>query len=158
LYESILDDENDVLNRLDKYSNNWLLMLKNAMINNNYSEDIINDIISQDNVRKLIKPIFKQFDGRMNWLIGQMKYGTYVILQDTKERSKFGKVPVISFIFYNDNNKLTINVSKFNKLTKTAQKNVNENELLKFKQRLMELGAEYSKTGTGKVCEDILKI
>jgi hypothetical protein len=27
-----------------------------------------------------------------------------------------------------------------------------------FKQRLLELGAEYSKTGTGKVQEDVLKI
>jgi hypothetical protein len=54
--------------------------------------------------------------------------------------------------------KITINVPNIYELSKTTSKNVKPSELLKFKQRLLELGAEYSKTGTGKVQEDVLKI
>jgi hypothetical protein len=49
-------------------------------------------------------------------------------------------------------------VSNIYELSKTASKNVKPTELLKFKQHLLNMGAEYSKTGTGRIQEDVLKI
>jgi hypothetical protein len=161
LYESILDDEDVLIGQTKKLANNWLLSLKFAMLNND-DEEHIEKIINQDAVKKEISKIFYNFDGRMKWIVskynGQFK-ATYCILKDTKERSKYHSKSVISFMLWDSNvKKITINVSTIYALSKTASKNVKPSELLKFKQRLIELGAEYSKTGIGKVLEDTLEI
>ncbi len=160
LYESILDDEDVLIGKTKELANNWLLTLKFAMINNN--EENIEKIINQDVVKNEISKIFYNFDGRMKWVAGkydgQFK-STYCILKDTKERSKHLLKSVISFMLWDWNTKkINIEVSDIHDLSKTASKNVKPSELLKFKQRLIELGAEYSKTGTGKVREDVLEI
>ena len=161
LYESILDDEDILISQTKELANNWLLVLKYAMMNRVDDEDV-EKIINQDTVKKEISKIFYNFDGRMKWITGkydgQFK-STYCILKDTKERSKYPPKPVISFTLWSwDDKKITINVSDIHDLSKTASKNVKLSELLKFKQRLIELGAEYSKTGAGKVREDTLEI
>ena len=161
LYESILDDEDVLIGKTKELANNWLLTLKFAMLNN-YNEEYIEKIINQDAVKNEISKIFYNFDGRMKWIVskynGQFK-ATYCILEDTKVRSKYHSKSAISFVLWDSNvKKITINVSNIYELSKTASKNVKPSELLKFKQRLMELGAEYSKTGAGKVREDVLEI
>ena len=161
LYESILDDEDVLIGQTKELANNWILTLKFAMLNNE-DDEYIEKIINQDEVKNEISKIFYKFDGRMKWIAG--KYAgqfkaNYCILKDTKERSKYPPKPVISFTVWGWNDKkITVNVSNIQDLTKTASKNVKPSELLKFKQRLIELGAEYSKTSTGKVREDILEI
>jgi hypothetical protein len=160
LYESILDDEDILIGQTKKLANNWLLSLKFAMINND--KENIEKIINQDVVKNEISKIFYNFDGRMKWIIvrydGLFK-SIYCTLKDTKERSKYPSNPAISFMLLDWNRKkIKINVSHTYDLSKTVSKNVKPSELLKFKQRLIELGAEYSKTGTGKVQEDVLEI
>ena len=160
LYESILDDEDVLIGQTKELASNWLLNLKFAMLNND-NDEYIEKIINQDAVKNEISKIFYKFDGRMKWLAGkydgQFK-SIYCILKDTKERSKYPPKPVISFMLWGDDKKITINVSDIYDLSKTASKNVKPTELLKFKQRLLKLGAEYSITGGGKVREDTLKI
>jgi hypothetical protein len=159
LYESILDDENVLIGKTKKLANNWLLSLKFAMLNND--EEYIEKIINQDAVKNEISKIFYNFDGRMKWVVGKYNgqfKSTYCILKDTKERSKYTAKSVLSFMSWSNNDYIHINVANIYDLSKTASKNVKPSELLKFKQRLLELGAEYSKTGVGKVREDILEI
>ena len=160
LYESILDDEDVLIGQTKELAKNWLLNLKYAMLNNDI--ELVEKIINQDVVKNEISKIFYNFDGRMKWVAGKYEgqfKSTYCILKDTKERSKYPPKPVISFMLWDWNDKkITINVSDTQDLTKTASKNVKPSELLKFKQRLLELGAEYSKTGTGRIQNDTLKI
>ena len=161
LYESILDDEDVLIGKTKELVNNWLLTLKFAMLNNE-DEEYIEKIINQDAVKNEISKIFYKFDGRMKWVAGKYNgqfKSNYCILKDTKERSKYPPKPVISFILWDWNaKKITIDIPDIHDLSKTAGKNVKPTELLKFKQRLIELGAEYSKTGAGKVREDVLEI
>ena len=159
--ESILDDEDVLISGAKKHFDNWLLVLKYAMINRVDDEEL-ESIVNDEKFKKEVSKIFHQFDGRMKWVVGkydgQFK-STYCILKDTKERSKYPPKPVISFILWSWNDKkITINVSDIQDLTKTASKNVKPSELLKFKQRLLELGAEHTKTGIGKIREDVLEI
>ena len=160
LYESILDDEDVLISKTKELANNWLLTLKFAMLNND-DEEYIEKIINQDAVKKEISKIFYKFDGRMKWLIGKYNgqfKSNYCILKDTKERSKYAPKPVILIMRQGNNDYIHISVANIHDLSKTASKNVKPSELLKFKQRLIELGAEYSKTGIGKIQEDTLKI
>ena len=168
--ESLLDDEEELIDKAKEISKNWLLTLKRAMLND-ASEEELERIINQDMVEKEVSKLFHQFDGRMKWLCGKYnvtsnkgKYnvtsnkGIYCILKDTKERSKYPPKPVLSFILWDNNDYVHISVANIHDLTKTASKNVKPIELEKFKKYLLELGAEYSKTGSGKIQEDTLKI
>lgn len=160
--ESLLDDEEDLISGAEKASKNWLLTLKRAMLDDE-DEEYIEKIINQDIVKKEISKIFYKFDGRMKWLVGKYNgqfKSNYCILKDTKERSKYTSIPVISIIRWHAANKniITIEIENIDNLSKTASKNVNPVELEKFKKYLLELGAEYSKTGSGKIQEDTLKI
>lgn len=161
--ESLLDDEDVLIDKAKEVSKNWLLTLKRAMLND-ASEEELERIINQDMVEKEVSKIFYQFDGRMKWLCGNYS-GTsgksvYCILKDTKERSKYPPKPVLSFMLWHrvDKNTMYIEIAYINQLSKTASKNVKPTELEKFKKYLLELGAEYSKTGSGKIQEDTLKI
>lgn len=160
LYESILDDEDILISKTKKDSQNWLLTLKHAMLNNASDEDL-EEILNQDIVKKEVSKIFYKFDDRMKWIAS--KYtgsfrGVYCILKDTKERSKYHTKSVLSFILWDNDDYIHINVSDIHNLSKTASKNVKPTELLKFKQHLLNMGAEYSKTGAGRTQEDVLKI
>lgn len=161
--ESLLDDEEDLISGAEKISKNWLLTLKRAMLND-ASEEELKRIINQDMVKKEVSKLFYKFDGRMTWSVGKYSgvSGKFAscILTDTKERSKYISKPVISFIRWYDLNKNTINIEiqNIDNLTETARKNVKPTELEKFKRRVLELGAEYSKTGSGKIQDDMLKI
>lgn len=159
--ESLLDDEEELIGRAEKYTNNWLRVLKRAMLDDE-GEEYIEKIINQDEVKKEISKIFYKFDGRMQWLVGKYNgqfKSNYCILKDTKERSKYTSKSVISFIRWYDLNKntITIKIENVDNLSKTASKNVKPTELEKFKRYLLELGAEYSETGAGKM-QEVLKI
>lgn len=161
--ESLLDDEDVLIDKAKEVSKNWLLPLKRAMLND-ASEEELERIINQDMVEKEVSKIFYKFDGRMKWNCGKYFLGSdkniYCILEDTKERSKYVAKPVLSFMLWDnvDKNAVFIEIPDINKLSKTASKNVKPTELEKFKKYLLELGAEYSKTGSGKIQEDTLKI
>lgn len=159
--ESLLDDEDVLIDKAKEASKNWLLTLKRAMLND-ASEEELERIINQDMVEKEVSKLFYQFDGRMKWFCGNYSGASgksvYCILKDTKERSKYPPKPVLSFILWDNNDYVHISVANIHDLTKTASKNVKPTELEKFKKYLLELGAEYSKTGSGKIQEDTLKI
>ena len=160
--ESLLDDEDVLVNNVRKDSQNWLLTLKRAMLND-ASEEELERIINQDMVEKEVSKIFYKFDGRMKWVVGKYNgqfKSNYCILKDTKERSKYTSIPVISIIRWHDRKKniITIEIENVDNLSKTASKNVNPVELEKFKKYLLELGAEYLKTSTGITRENILEI
>lgn len=160
LYESILDDEDVLISKTKKDSQNWLLTLKHAMLNNASDEDL-EEIINQDIVKKEVSKIFYKFDDRMKWLVGRYAgslSGVYCILKDTKERSRYHATPTLSFMLWDKDNYVKIHISDIHELTKTASKNVKPTELLKFKQYLLNMGAEYSKTGAGIIRENVLKI
>ena len=161
LYESILDDEDVLVSNAKKHLDNWLLVLKHAMMNRVDDEEL-ESIVNDEKVKKEVSKIFHQFDGRMNWIAGKLNVSplksVYCILQDKKERSKYYRKPTIMFTLEAGRDEMVINIANFNQLTKTAQKNVKESELLKFKQYLLDNGARYSKTGIGKIQEDTLKI
>lgn len=159
--ESLLDDEDVLIDKAKETSKNWLLTLKGAMLNNE-EDEYIEKIINQDIVKNEISKIFYKFDGRMKWLVGKYSEASgksiYCILKDTKERTKYPPKPVLSFMLWSNKDYVHIEISDINQLSKTARKNVKLTELVKFKQYLLELGAEYSKTGSGKIQEDTLKI
>lgn len=161
--ESLLDDEDVLIDKAKKVSKNWLLTLKRAMLND-AGEEELERIINQDMVEKEVSKIFYKFDGRMKWNCGKYFLGSdkniYCILEDTKARNKYVDKSVLSFILWDnvDKNAVYIEIPDINKLSKTTSKNVKPTELEKFKKYLLELGAEYSKTGSGKIQYDMLKI
>ena len=159
--ESLLDDEDVLISGAEKVSKNWLLTLKRAMLNDASEEDL-ERIISQEIVEKEVSKLFYKFDGRMKWNCGKYtiasKRGIYCILKDTKERTMYPPKSVLSFILWDNNDYIHIRVANIHDLTKTASNNVKSAELEKFKKYLLELGAEYSKTGAGKIQDDMLKI
>lgn len=159
--ESLLDDEEELIGRAEKTANNWILTLKRAMLND-ASEEELERIINQDMVKKEVSKLFYKFDGRMKWDVGKYSgasgKSTYCMLKDTKERSKYISEPVISFMLWDNNKYVYIEIIDINKLSKTASKNIKPTELEKFKRRLLELGAEYSKTGIGVIQDNMLKI
>jgi hypothetical protein len=115
-------------------------------------------------VKKEVSKLFYQFDGRMKWNCGKYSLGPdqniYCILEDIKERNKYVAKPVLSFMLWDnvDKNAVYIEIPDINKLSKTTSKNVKPIELEKFKKYLLDMGAEYSKTGSGKIQCDMLKI
>lgn len=161
--ESLLDDEDVLIDKAKEISKNWLLPLKRAMLND-ASEEELERIINQDMVEKEVSKIFYKFDGRMKWNCGKYFLGSdkniYCILEDTKERSKYVAKPVLSFTLWDnvDKNAVYIEIPDINKLSKTTSNNVKPTELEKFKKYLLDMGAEYSKTGSGKIQYDMLKI
>ena len=159
--ESLLDDEDVLIDKAKEVSKNWLLTLKRAMLND-ASEEELERIINQDMVEKEVSKLFYKFNDRMKWLCGKYSgasgRGIYCILKDTKERTKYYPKPVLSFILWDNNDHVHISVANIYDLTKTASNNVKRTELEKFKKYLLELGAEYSKTGSGKIQDDMLKI
>ena len=161
LYESILDDEDVLISGAKKHLNNWLLVLKYAMMNR-VSDEELESIVNDEKVKKDVAKIFHQFDGRMKWTAGKMNFNrlksVYCILQDTKERSKYYRKPTLMFTLDIGDNEMTINIADFDQLTKTTKKNVKESELLKFKQYLLDKGARYSKTGIGLEMKNTLLI
>ena len=60
LYESILDDEDVLIDDIKKSSNNWLLVLKQMIFNNSSEEDVL-EFLNSKMVENDIKPIFKNF-------------------------------------------------------------------------------------------------
>ena len=158
LYESILDDEDILISDIKKISQNWLLVLKNAMLNFSGNDDEIVDFMNSGEVKKAIKPLFHKFDGRVRWIAGKHKYGVFCMLIDQKEKSKYYHPPVISFILYPDNDFLTIKVSNYNNLTLTTRKNTKEDELLKFKEYIIDNGAKRSLTNVEIEKNDKFKI
>lgn len=159
--ESLLDDEEELIDKAKEVSKNWLLTLKRAMLND-ASEKELERIINQDMVEKEVSKLFNQFDGRMKWICskysGASGKSVYCILTDTKVRSKYHTKSALSFILWDNDDHMHISVTNIHDLTKTASKNVKPTELEKFKKYLLELGAEYSKTGIGKIQDDMLKI
>jgi len=159
--ESLLDDEDVLIDKAKEISKNWLLTLKRAMLND-ASEEELERIINQDMVEKEVSKLFYKFDGRMKWLCGKYSGASgksvYCILKDTKERTKYPPKPALSFMLWGDKEYVHIEIADINQLSKTARKNVKPTELLKFKQYLLDMGAEYSKTGSGKIQENKLQI
>lgn len=159
--ESLLDDEDVLIDKAKEVSKNWLLTLKRAMLND-ANEEELERIISQEMVEKKVSKLFYKFDGRMKWVCGKYAIassrGIYCMLKDTKERTKYPPKSVLSFILWSNNDYIHIRVANIQDLTKTARNNVKPTELEKFKKYLLELGAEYSKTGAGKIQDDMLKI
>lgn len=159
--ESLLDDEEKLIGKAKEISKNWLLTLKRAMLND-ASEEELERIINQDMVKKEVSKLFYQFDSRMKWLCskysGASGKSIYCILKDTKVRSKYHTKSVLSFILWDNDDHVYISMPSIDQLSKTASKNVKPTELLKFKQYLLDMGAEYSKTGTGRIQDDMLKI
>ena len=98
--ESLLDDEDVLINGAEKASKNWLLTLKRAMLND-ASEEELERIINQEMVEKKVSKLFYKFDGRMKWLCGKYSGSSYkhiyCILTDTKERSKYTAKSVLTF-------------------------------------------------------------
>ena len=161
LYESILDDEDVLVSNAKKHLENWLLVLKYAM-KNRVDDEELESIVNDKKVKKEVSKIFHQFDGRMKWTAGKLNISplktVYCILQDTKERSKYCRKPTIMFALETGRDEMVISIADFDQLTKTAQKNVKESELLKFKQYLLDNGARYSKTGIGLEIKNTLLI
>ena len=150
-----------MIGKAKEISKNWLLTLKRAMLND-ASEEELERIINQDMVKKEVSKLFYQFDDRMKWLCGKYSgasgRGIYCILKDTKERTKYPPKPVLSFMLWDNDDHIHISMPSIDQLSKTASKNVKPTELEKFKKYLLDMGAEYSKTGTGRIQDDMLKI
>ena len=98
--ESLLDDEDVLIDKAKEASKNWLLTLKRAMLND-ANEKELERIINQDMVEKEVSKLFYQFDGRMKWVCGKYSGSSnkniYCILTDTKERSKYTAKSVLTF-------------------------------------------------------------
>lgn len=139
LYESILDDEDILVKNTQKTTSNWLVSLK-YMMENNYSESDIINLLSQDFVIKDIEPIFKDFK-KTHWEIGKSKRGSYYCnLESGTKRSINKSSSPLGFVL--DGNRLLI-LMTFNSLMKTVQNNVNKETLFNnLSNKFKEMGAK----------------
>jgi hypothetical protein len=135
LYESILDDEDILISKTKKTSQNWLLIVKN-MLEQNYSAEDILKFLNSKIVTDSIKPMFKKFEN-MQWKYGKNDIFSYCMLFDKKERKKYGPKDVIQFIYYYDERFATItgvvvDIPKFDDLPATTRNNIITDEYYKW--------------------------
>ena len=104
LYESILDDEDVLIDDIKKSSNNWLLVLK-QMIFNNSSEENVLEFLNGKIVENDIKPLFKNLKP-VYWeaCLNEEYYDNYISLNGNSLRST-SKSPVILTILIKEDKK-----------------------------------------------------
>ena len=142
LYESILDDEDVLVDDIKKSSNNWLLILK-QMIFNNYSEEDILDFLNSKLVEDDIKPLFKNFkpvywEARLN----EEYYDNYIVLYGSSMRSTSKSPVTLTILIKEEQNRLTIIINKPKSLITSIRRNVNEEKLLNFYKVIENMGAK----------------
>ena len=128
LYESILDDEDVLISKIRKDSQNWLLTIKNMLEQDCSAEDILKFLNSKI-VTDSIKPMFKKFEN-MQWEYGKNQICSHCTLYNKKERKIYGKTYVISFGYYFNERFTTIppgvniSIPEFDELPATTRNNI----------------------------------
>lgn len=144
IYESILDDEDILVDDIKKSSNNWLLVLK-QMIFNNSSEENVLEFLNSKIVENDIKPLFKNFkpvyweaclntDGE--W------YDKCITLYGNSLRSVSKSPVILTILIKEEQKRLTIIINKPKSLITSIRRNVNEEKLLNFYKVIENMGAK----------------
>ena len=135
LYESILDDEDVLISKTKKDSQNWLLTVKN-MLEQDYSAEDILKFLNSKIVTDSIKPMFKKFEN-MQWKYGKNQLYSHCKLFNKKERKLYGRPYIIEFV-YHFNEKfgtitgISIDIPKFDDLPFTTRNNIITDEYYKW--------------------------
>lgn len=133
--ESLLDDEDVLVNNVRKDSQNWLLTIKNMLEQDCSAEDILKFLNSKI-VTDSIKPMFKKFEN-MQWKYGKNPICSHCTLFNKKERKIYGTTYVIEFVYYFNEKSGTItgvriNIPEFDDLPNTTRNNIIINEYYKW--------------------------
>lgn len=142
LYESILDDEDVLIDDIKKLSNNWLLVLK-QMIFNNSSEENVLEFLNSKIVENDIKPLFKNFKP-VYWesCLNEEYYDKYITLYGNSLRSVSKSPVILSILIKEEQKRLTIIINKPKSLIASIRRNVNEEKLLNFYKVIEDMGAK----------------
>jgi hypothetical protein len=142
LYESILDDEDVLIDDIKKSSNNWLLVLK-QMIFNNSSEENVLEFLNSKIVENDIKPLFKNFKP-VYWevCLNDDYYDKCITLFGNSLRSVSKSPVILNILIKEEQKRLTIIINKPKSLIASIRRNVNEEKLLNFYKVIEDMDAK----------------
>ena len=142
LYESILDDEDVLIDDVKKSSNNWLLVLKQMIFNNSSEEDVL-EFLNSKIVENDIKPLFKNLKP-VYWeaCLNEEYYDNYMVLYGSSMRSTSKSPVILTILIKEEQKRLTIIINKPKSLIASIRRNVNEEKLLNFYKVIENMGAK----------------
>lgn len=144
LYESILDDEDVLIDDIKKSSNNWLLVLKQMIFNNSSEEDVL-EFLNSKMVENDIKPIFKNFKPAYWGACLNMDddyYDKYITLYGNSLVSTSKSPVILTILIKEEPKRLTIIINKPKSLLASIRRNIDEEKLLNFYKVIKRMGAK----------------
>lgn len=142
LYESILDDEDILVDKTIKTYSNWLLALKELMITDASEEDILKFLNNSKPIENIIKGLFNNTKN-VYWEVSKKDGISICRLYGSSIRS-INKSSYVILIKQINSKKIIISISPYNYLLKSVADNINKNVLDNLKNLFVYFGAKYS--------------
>jgi hypothetical protein len=141
LYESILDDEDVLVDKIIKTHSNWLLVLKELMIADAPEKDILEFLNNSKPIENIIKGLFNNTKN-VYWEVSKKDGMNICRLYDGSIRS-INKSSCPIRIKQINSRIIVISFSPYNDLLKSVANNINKNVFDNLKNLFMHFGAKY---------------
>ena len=141
LYESILDDEDILIDKTKELVNNWLLVLKELMITEAPEKDILDFLNNSNPIENIIKSLFNNTKN-VYWEVSKKDGISTCQLWCGSVRS-INKSSSPILIKQINSNRIVILFSSYNHLLKSVANNINKSVFDDLKNLFVYLGAKY---------------
>lgn len=142
LYESILDDEDILVDKTIKTYSNWLLVLKELMITDAPEKDILEFLNNSKPIKNIIKDLFNNTKN-VYWEVSKKDGMSICRLYGDSIRSiNKGSYPLL--IKQINSKRIIISFSSYNYLLKSVANNINKNVFDDLKNLFVYFGAKYA--------------
>ena len=133
--ESILDDENKLIDSVKDDDYSWLYQIKMLFQKNASGDEILTFL--NNNISDIVSRFFKKFDGRMVWEYKNFHGLNNIFLVDTKCSKSRGMINISPIsMCWTSSKDLAIILDYAYRNLKIASNNVKGDELLKFAEKL----------------------
>ena len=141
LYESILDDEDILVDKIIKTHSNWLLVLKELMITGAPEKDILEFLNNSKPIENIIKGLFNNTKN-VYWEVSKKDGISICRLYDGSIRN-INKSSCPILIKQINSKTIVISFSSYNSLLKSVANNINKNVFDNLKNLFVFFGAKY---------------
>lgn len=143
LYESILDDEDVLVDEIIKTNSNWLLVLKELMITDTPEEVILEFLDNSKPVENIIKELFNNTKD-VYWEVSKKDNMSICRLYNGSVRSRsINKSSCPMLIKQINSRRIVILFSSYSHLLKSVANNINKNVFDNLKDLFVYFGAKY---------------
>lgn len=140
LYESILDDEEVLVNKATNTYSNWLLVLKELMITDAPEKDILEFLNNSKPIKNIIKDLFNNTKN-VYWEVSKKDgMSTCRLYGDSIRSINKSSYPLL--IRQINSKRIIISFSSYNFLLKSVANNINKNVFDDLKNLFVYLGAK----------------